>query len=74
MYRRAGSREGDGSRQLTLPIGESHEAITAIPATGVHLSVNQPSPVGELDGRSRGRRFHSGHQQNRGNQGAPSEA
>src|SRR6516162_10219066 len=56
MYRRAGSRERDGSGQFTLPIGETHEAITAIPAIGVHPSLNQPSAVGELWCRSRGLR------------------
>ena len=61
MYRRAGSCERYSSRQLTLIIGEMHEAITAISATGVHSSLNQPSAVGELDRRCRGRRFRNGH-------------
>jgi hypothetical protein len=67
MYRRAGSDERDGSGQLTLPIGETHEAITAIPATGVRSSLYQPSAVGDLDGCCRGRWLRSGHQRNRYN-------
>jgi len=64
MYRRAGSRERDRSVQLTMLIGEKHKAITAIPATRVRSSVNQPIAVGELDGRCRGRWFRRGHQRN----------
>jgi hypothetical protein len=66
MYRRAGSGKRDRSRQLTMPIGEKHEAISAIEGRGVRSSVNQPSAVSELDGSCRGRRFRSGHQRNRG--------
>jgi hypothetical protein len=73
MYRRTGPGKRDGSRQLTLPIGETHKAITAIPATGVRSSLYQPNAVGDLDGGSRGRRLRNGHQRNRGNECAPSD-
>ena len=74
MYRRAGSRERDRSGQLTMPIGEKYKAISAIDGRRVRSSVNQPIAVGELDGRCRGRWFRRGHQRNRGNEGAPSDA
>ena len=61
MYRRAGSCEPDRSGQLTMPIGQQHEAISAIEGRGVRLSVDKPSAVAELDGRCRGRRFRRGH-------------
>jgi hypothetical protein len=57
-----------------MPIGEKHEAISAVGGRGGRSGVNEPSAVCELDVRCCARRFRKRHQSDPGNQSESSDA